>query len=572
MPLFVEELTRAVLEGGDARFKGHEIPATLHDSLMARLDKLGPAKEVAQVGAVIGNEFSYELLHAVHPIPGADLERSLNSLSEAELLHVRGLVPEAFYQFKHALVRDAAYEALLKSRRKELHRLVAQTVEDKFPALKEARPELLARHWTEAGENERAIGEWSRAGSAAEARHAFAEALRNYQQALALLSSMPESSVRNDREVELSQSVARVLMVTRGFAAAETSHAAERVAILAQKSGSLTQLVNLTVSRAMAAFISGDLPAAGAFADQLLELAVREGDPTSLGYAHHLQVLTRFPRGDLAGVEAHFAAGVPFFDDPKVLALPGIIPAFYGFASWNALVLGKIDTARQRGFQMMTVVSRDNPNDAAWLGYFAGTLHLFLGEYERAEELTASSLEISEKHQIPQIAAYSQCVLGSARARLGRTSEGIVLIREGIAGLNQVGARGHAYLTDLAAAQAGGGVLDEAVKTIEEAIRSYTDAPTFLPVPFRVRGEIHEKLGQPQNAEADYRESIAHAQKIGAKTWELRATTCLARLLVHQNRHDQARTMLASIYNWFTEGFDTADLKSAKALLDNLGS
>ena len=570
VPLFVEELTRAVLESGDARFEGREIPATLHDSLMARLDKLGPAKEVAQVGAVIGNEFSYELLHAVHPIPQADLERSLSSLSQAELLHVRGIAPEALYQFKHALVRDAAYEALLKSRRKELHRLVAQTIEDKFPALKEAQPELFARHWTEAGENERAISEWWRAGSAAEARHAFAEALRDYEQALAVLSSMPASSVRNDREVELSQSIARVLMVTRGFAAPETSHAAERVAILAQKSGSLTQLVNLTVSRTMAAFISGDLPAAGAFADQLLELAVRKGDPTSLGYAHHLQVLTRYPRGDLAGVEAHFAAGVPFFDDPKVLALPGIIPGFYGFASWNALVLGKIDTARQREFRMMTVVSRDNPNDAAWLGYFAGTLHLLLGEYERAEELTASSLEISEQHQIPQVAAYSRCVLGSARAQLGRTSEGIVLIRDGIASLNQVGARGHAYLTDLAAAQAGGGFLDEALKTIEEAIQSYTEAPTFLPVPFRVRGEIHEKLGQPQNAEADYRESIAHAQRIGAKIWELRATTCLARLLATRGDHDQARAMLAGIYNSFNEGFDIADLKDAKALLDKV--
>ena len=167
VPLFVEELTRAVLESGDAKLTGREIPVTLHDSLMARLDRLGPAKEVTQVGAVIGGEFSYELLHAVHPIAEEDLQRALRTLADAELIYVRGIAPEATYQFKHALIRDAAYEALLKSRRKDLHRLVARTIDEKFPALKEAHPEVLARHWTEAGETEPAIAEWSRAGKAA---------------------------------------------------------------------------------------------------------------------------------------------------------------------------------------------------------------------------------------------------------------------------------------------------------------------------------------------------------------------------------------------------------------------
>ena len=152
VPLFVEELTRAVLESGDAKLTGREIPATLHDSLMARLDRLGPAKEVIQIGAVIGSEFSYELLHAVHPIAEGDLQRALRSLTDAELLYVRGIAPDATYQFKHALIRDAAYEALLKSRRKELHLIVARTIDEKFPTIKETHPEVLARHWTEAGE------------------------------------------------------------------------------------------------------------------------------------------------------------------------------------------------------------------------------------------------------------------------------------------------------------------------------------------------------------------------------------------------------------------------------------
>ena len=160
VPLFVEELTRAVLESGDAKITGREIPVTLHDSLMARLDRLGPAKEVAQVGSVIGSEFSYELLHAVHPLAEEDLQGALRKLADAELIYVRGIPPEANYTFKHALIRDAAYEALLRSRRKDLHRLVARTIDEKFIALKDAQPEVLARHWTEAGEINPAITEW----------------------------------------------------------------------------------------------------------------------------------------------------------------------------------------------------------------------------------------------------------------------------------------------------------------------------------------------------------------------------------------------------------------------------
>ena len=240
VPLFVEELTRALLESGNASLTGREIPVTLHDSLMARLDRLGPAKEVAQVGAVIGSDFSYELLHAVHPMPDQGLERALRSLADAELLYVRDIAPDATYQFKHALIRDAAYGALLKSRRKELHRLVARTIDEKFPALREAHPEVLGRHWTEAGETELAIAEWSRAGQAAEERSAFREALDNYQQAVSLLNELSPSGGRDLRELELRQSVVRMLWMTKGYSSAETLDAVERAAALADKSGNLT--------------------------------------------------------------------------------------------------------------------------------------------------------------------------------------------------------------------------------------------------------------------------------------------------------------------------------------------
>ena len=252
-----------MLESGDAQLTGRAIPVTLHDSLMARLDRLGAAKEVIQVGAVIGSEFSYELLHAVHAIAEEDLQRALRALADAELLYVRGIAPEATYLFKHALIRDAAYEALLKSRRKELHGMVARAIDEQFTALKEARPEVLARHWTEAGETEPAITQWSRAGKAAEARNAFKEALDSYQQALALLTTMPESPERDLRELELRLSVVWMLTVTLGLSAAEAIEATEGAAALAEKSGNLRQLVTGLISRGFATCLSGNLAAAG---------------------------------------------------------------------------------------------------------------------------------------------------------------------------------------------------------------------------------------------------------------------------------------------------------------------
>jgi predicted ATPase len=207
VPLFVEELTRAVLESGNAMLTGREIPVTLHDSLMARLDRLGSAKEVLQVGSVIGSEFSYKLLHAVYSLCDEALQSELQKLADADLLYVRGLAPEAIYQFKHALIRDTAYEALLKSRRRELHRLVARAIDERFLDIKDAHPEVLARHWTEAGEIQDALKAGARTGKAAYERKAFTEAHDSYERALELLNLLPKSEERDLQERELRQSI-----------------------------------------------------------------------------------------------------------------------------------------------------------------------------------------------------------------------------------------------------------------------------------------------------------------------------------------------------------------------------
>jgi predicted ATPase len=289
VPLFVEELTRAVLESGSAKLAGREIPVTLHDSLMARLDRLGPAKEVIQIGAVIGNEFSYELLHAVHPMGAEELQSALHSATDAELVYVRGIAPEATYQFKHTLIRDAAYEALLKSRRKELHGWVARTIDEKFPVLKEAHPEVLAYHWAEAGETAQAITAWTRAGKATELHHAFKEAQQSYEQALALLSLIPESAERDLQELDLRQSIIWMLRIGSGASSPASFDAHARAIALAKKSGNLSRLVFLMYTAGHAACNAGDLESAVTLADQALELAVSDGNPMNLGLAYELQ-------------------------------------------------------------------------------------------------------------------------------------------------------------------------------------------------------------------------------------------------------------------------------------------
>jgi tetratricopeptide (TPR) repeat protein len=574
VPLFVEELTRAVLEGGDdTKRTGREIPVTLHDSLMARLDRLGATKEVIQVGAVLGAEFSYELLHAVHPIDDADLDRSLRTLADAELLYVRGVGPDAVYQFKHALIRDAAYEALLKRRRKDLHRLVAHTIDEQFSAFKEAHPEVLARHWMEAGEPEPAITQWTKAGQAAQGRNAFKEALENYQQALALLNTLPESPERDLRELELRQSIVFTLFITSGVSAPETSDAAERFGALAEKSGNLSRLCIGVLSKGATTLVAGELSIAAALADQGLDLALRERSPISVELAHAVQQQVSFHSGDLVGAEKHFTAWLKFFDDPTVRELPAQVGVL-GIAALNAWLLGRADDARQREVRTMAAAANRNPFEVAMSGYLAAYLRLYLRENEQAETLAVQALELCEKHQYPLPAAHSRCALGQARGQLGRAAEGVGLIRDGIAGLLETGScLGITQLmTYLAVAQGREDATVDALATLDQALQANPNELFFRPETLRLRGELLLKKDQAELAEASFSESIALARSIDAKAWELRATMSLARLLTKLGGRDEARSMLAEIYNWFTEGFDTADLKDAKALLEELGA
>jgi tetratricopeptide (TPR) repeat protein len=388
-----------------------------------------------------------------------------------------------------------------------------------------------------------------------------------------LVNRLPESTGRDLRELRLRQSMVGMLSITTGYAAPETIDAVERAAPLAEKSGSLAELINWVGSRSVIAGISGEWPAAVTLADEALQLALREGSPERLAGAYGLEVIARVKLGDLAGAEKHVTTGLAFFNDPGFRQSPlrGFIPILHN-ASHNAWLVGRADLARERMAQLMTGVDRGNPYDLAFSGCGAALRSFDMREYEQAEALAGRALELAEKNQFPQIVGMLRCVLGSALAQLGRAAEGVSLIQQGIAGLLEIGARAgiSQYTACLAGAQDCQGAIADALETVEQALKVNPDERDYRPETLRLRGELRLKQGHTELAEVDFRDAIALARSMGAKAWELRATMSLARLLAKHARCEEARAMLAEIYGWFTEGFDTADLKGARTLLDEL--
>jgi tetratricopeptide (TPR) repeat protein len=575
VPLFVEELTRAVLESGDAKVNRREIPATLHDSLMARLDRLGPAKEVIQIGAVIGGEFSYKVLHAVHPIVEQDLQRALQKLADAELLYVRGIAPDATYHFKHALIRDAAYEALLKSRRKNLHRLVARTIDEQFPALKEAHPEVLAHHWTAAGEPEPAVASWEKSIERAVAGRAFREVDHNCSAALAVLQTMPESADRDRRELALQLALGGAMGATRGYSSAETSEVFGRARILAERTGGAESL-KVFFGLWGAAHTRGEQRAAAALADQFLESATEVGDVPAMARAHYAQALPRHHMGDLTGAAQHFVEALRLYREEDFVGTPFTVDPGMGslvFGGQNEWALGHPDIALRHVDNAIALVRRQNSVAAvAFALSISAGVHGWRGDYKRVQEVCDEAERLAIESGFPQTNTVAKIWGSWARAQSGETNGTVERIREGLAEFDaqQFHLARATFLTLLAEAQVAGGAIDDALISAELALRTNPDESLHRPNALRLRGELRRRQRQPQLAEADFREAIALGQTIGAKSLELRTTTSLARLLRDTGRCEEAHTVLAKIYGWFTEGFDTADLKDAKTFLDQL--
>jgi DNA-binding winged helix-turn-helix (wHTH) protein len=589
-PLFINNVIedwtlRGVLKQENGAWTAAEdseqrIPESLRYMLERQIGELSAdERALLEAASIAGMEFSPAAVAAGLATNIEETEQRCEDLARKRqyvrrVSAVSGEGPIRYYSFLHALHRRVWEEQIPATRLSRLHLRIGTYKEAEYGSHGDENAAELAYHYGRCGNSDKTLRYLELAAQQAIGRLAFREAEQHYRNGLAALQRLPESPERDGRELKLRESLVLMLRLTRGWAASETVEAAARTGLLAERSGNLGRLALSVGTRSFHSCLAGDLSIAAALADEALELALRQGEPSLIGGLRTIQLIVHCYWGNLAGAENHFAAGLKFFDDPGFRQGDpgGRAISVFGWASLNAWILGRADVARARLAKMRTVVRLTNPHDLPWSDILAARLLAPMRDNETVEALAAHALDLCEKHGFPNEAATSRCLLGHALAQLDRPADGIVLIREGIDTLVQIGNRIGVpmYMMYLAAAQDRAGVVGDALETIEQALNFNPEETVYRPETIRMRGEIRLRQGDLKLAEVDFHNSLAMARSMGAKAWELRTTMSLARLLDGKGDRDEACTMLADIYGWFTEGFDTPDLKDAKALLNEL--
>ena len=602
IPLFVEEMTKAVLEAeseGEARKTAAAVPspalavpASLHASLMARLDRLGPAKEVAQIGAAIGREFSHPLLAAVARKPEAEFEAALDRLIEAGLLFRQGVSPHATYLFKHALVQDAAYGTLLREPRRALHARIAETLENQFAEIAENQPELLARHYTEAGVIEKAAGLWGKAGQRSASRSALVEATEQLTRALAQIAIIPATPALRREQIKLQVALISPLMHVKGYAAQETKAAAERANLLIEQAEALGEppedpllLFSVLYSFAIANYLAFNSDALRELSTQFLAIAQKQGATVPLIIGHRLMAHALLLTGDIPESRAHYDQALAHFDPAKHRSLAmrlggqdaGV--AALSHRSWALWVLGYPEAA--------LADTKHALRDAREIGHAATLMyalnvtsdtHIYCAKYAAADALLNENFMIADEKGALLWKALATLRRGWLFAVTGKAQDAVHMITSGLSAYRSTGSTVLIpwWVSSLARAYADLGQFDDAWRCIGEAkAGAETTGERWCEAEInRVAGEIALKSPEPDTAKAEayFERALAVARKQQAKSWELRAAMSMARLWRDQGKPQQARELLAPVYGWFTEGFDTLDLKEAKALLDELAS
>jgi class 3 adenylate cyclase/predicted ATPase len=601
IPLFVEEMTKAVLEAGSESTAEHtgaavpspafSVPESLHASLMARLDRVGPAKEVAQIGAVIGREFSHALLAAVVRKPELELGLALDRLLEAGLVFRQGLPPHANYLFKHALVQDAAYGTLLREPRRALHGRIADTLESQFAEIAESQPELLARHYTEAGALEKAAGYWGKAGRRSLARSALVEAAEQLTQALTQIATLPGTPTLRREEINLQAVLRYALMHLKGYAAPETKAAMERTRLLIDQAEAMGEppedplllfsLLNGLWTANIVAF-NGD--AACELAAQFLAHAERQHLAGPLIDGHRLVGTSSLMTGDIAEGRAHLDRGITLSDPRDHSPLAPSLGAdakvvMLGFRSIALWLLGYPKASLADADQALSEAREIEQvgtlmHTLSWISL----IRILRGNYVAASRLVDELVALADDKDTLFWKAWGMLTQGLLLALTGKASDAVDKITSGIAAWRSTEATMFVpfYLSCLARAYAQLGQLDEARRAIGEAITTIegTKERWFEAEINRTAGEIALMSLEPDAAKAEsyFERALAVARSQQTRSWELRAAMSMARLWRDQGKRDAARELLAPVYGWFTEGFDTLDLKEAKALLDELSA
>jgi predicted ATPase len=600
IPLFVEELTKMILESGLLReevnryiltgaFSSVGIPATLQDSLRARFDRLGPAKEVAQLAATVGREFPYELLRAVSSSNETALQNALSQLVEAEVLSRKKLQSQELYIFKHALIQEVAYQSLLKSTRRQYHQQTAQVLEERFPEIAETQPELLAHHYTEAGLIAQAIPYWQQAGQRAIQRSANTEAISHLSKGLELLKSLPDTPERIQHELMLQITLGAPLMMTKGYADPEVERAYSRARTLCELIGETPQLFPVLFGLWLFDSVRAEHKTAHELAEQLLNLAQSTQASALLLEAHTALGNTLLFVGELVPARIHLEQGIVLYDPHQHHSHaflygqdPGVVCRSYkSFTLW---LLGYPDQASRQSYEALALARElSHPFSQAFALNFVTNIHWFRREVHATREQADTLCALSSEQGFPLPLGTGMILQGWALAEQGQGDEGLKQIRQGLAVWKATGAERFFWpclLAPLAEAygrkkepEEGLTVVAEALAIVNTTRESFYEAELY-----RLKGELTLAQGIIQglvsSLEKEVEECFWKALEIArwqqAKSWELRAAMSLGRLWLRQGKRAEARRMLTEIYGWFTEGFDTGDLKEAKALLEGL--
>jgi predicted ATPase len=600
IPLFVEEMTKAVLEAdsqGAAEYTAAAVPspalavpASLHASLMARLDRLGPAKEVAQIGAAIGREFSHALLAAVVHKPEAELGAALDRLMAAGLLFRQGVPPHASYLFKHALVQDAAYGTLLREQRRALHSRIAETLESQFADILESQPELLARHYTEAGLIEKAAGLWGRAGQRSLDSSALVEAAEQLTRALNQIATLPATPALHREQIKLQVALANALIHTKGYAAPAAKASFDQARSYIEQAEALGEppedpllLFSVLFGCWNTKYVAFDGGVVCDLAAQFLALAEQQRAKVPRMIGHLLMGASLTYTGDIAEGRVHLDRAValyyPMEHRPLATRFGQDIGVANLFNRSTALwLLGYAKAARMDTEHALNDARECGQATTLMYALSHTALLEYSGDYATASAQADELAALAEEKGALLWKARGMVGRGRLLGLIGRAADAVQMISSGITAWRSTGATLNlpSWLSYLAAAHAELGQLDEAWRCIGEAMSAIetTKERWFEAEVNRIAGEVASKSLQTDTAKAEryFKRAIEVARAQQAKSWELRAAMSMARLWRDQGKREEARELLGPVYGSFTEGFDTLDLKEAKALLDQLAA
>jgi TOMM system kinase/cyclase fusion protein len=595
VPLFVEELTKMVLDSGllQERDDGYAltgplpslaIPGTLHDSLMARLDRLGAAKGLAQLGATLGHEFSSALLQAISPWDEATVQRGLHQLVTAEFLYQRGVPPQTTYVFKHALIQDAAYQSLLRSTRQQYHQRIAQVLEARFPEVSETQPEVLAHHYTEAALMAQALPWWQQAGQRALQRSANLEAIAHLTKGLAVLATLPDTTDRLQHELDLHVALGSAVTATKGYASPEAEHTCARAWEICQRLGEPPQRFPVLYRLCAFYFVGGKHRQARDQAEAFLRLAQRQEDAAPLVVAHRALGVSLFWMGEVAQAREHFLQSVALYDPQQHRTLAFAYGQDPGVAALvnDALtlwILGYPDQALRRSHAACRLAEDlAHPHTLAYAFAHVAMFHQYRRDREEVRQHADAAIRVSREQGFPFWLGAGLICQGWAQMTQHQLAEPMPAMHEGLALYRATDAAMWVpyFLTLLAEAYGAVSQPETGLRLLDEArtVMDRTQERFYAAEVHRVHGALvlAQAADRHPLAETCFQHALDIARRQQARSWELRAAVSLSRLWQQHGKRDAARELLVPVYGWFTEGFDTADLQEAKALLEELGA